>query len=92
MWFRRRLVNDESTNLGSVLLRMGLVTREQIKDALDVKTQQEEMLFGKILVTLGYISDNNLTEALRLQKKLRNGGAVEAMCEINGMLVCPPGR
>jgi hypothetical protein len=54
--------------IGELLLLKGLITREQLQQALLFKsTQRQDKLLGQILVELGYISEEQLCGILALQ-------------------------
>ncbi len=53
--------------LGRVLIKMGIITRDQIHQALDVQSKRRGPI-GRILVELGYLSEEQLNEALAAQK------------------------
>jgi type IV pilus assembly protein PilB len=53
--------------LGRVLIKMGMLTREQVHEALEIQTQRRGPL-GRILVELGYITEDVLNKALAAQK------------------------
>jgi type IV pilus assembly protein PilB len=52
--------------LGGILMSEGLVTPEQITEALE-KQKETGNLLGEILVELGYITENNLVKILSMQ-------------------------
>lgn len=54
--------------IGELLLLKGLITREQLQQALLFKsTQRQDKLLGQILVELGYVSEEELRGILALQ-------------------------
>lgn len=52
--------------LGEILIEHGLITPEQLQEALDVQANTKEKL-GAILVNLGYVSEPNLMAVLEFQ-------------------------
>lgn len=56
--------------LGQILLKKGLVSTEQLREALDVQ-KKEKGLLGDILIKLGYITEEKLSIALASQTDLR---------------------
>ncbi|MDR7562794.1 MAG: ATPase, T2SS/T4P/T4SS family, partial [Armatimonadota bacterium] len=52
--------------LGRILLRMGLVTEEQLEQALAIHERTREKL-GRILVSMGVITEQDLTKAIGIQ-------------------------
>ena len=64
--------------IGSVFLSMGLITEEQLKEALEIQNTDSRRL-GKILVSLGYVTSDELARALstsqrRVRGALRGSG------------------
>lgn len=52
--------------LGQVLIEHGLITAEQLQEALDIQINNKEKI-GTILVELGYLSEPNLMAVLEFQ-------------------------
>lgn len=63
--------------LGSVLISLGKVTREQVVEALEIQKQTREKL-GEILVKLGYCTEDDVTTAL----SIRSGHRAVSLNEI----------
>lgn len=76
----RRFVDDERSNIGNVLLKMGALTEAELETA--VSRQDGTKRLGEILIERGVIDQEALDLALALQKDLRNGKAVDAMLRI----------
>jgi len=57
--------NAQSDRLGEVLVRHGLLTPEQLEDAM--KRLQPDVSLGKVLVQLGYLSPKELVQGAHLQ-------------------------
>lgn len=76
--FAKPLVTEEESNIGKILHDMGLVTKAQISRAVGRHEAEEQEKIGMCFVKLGFISKDELDEALDLQSKLRNGKAIEA--------------
>ena len=55
--------------LGEMLVENGVITREQMNQALEVQ-QEEGGLIGIILVSQGIISEQKLVEYLAMQAKI----------------------
>ena len=54
--------------LGRVLIKMGLIKREQVHQALSVQKQARESVpIGQVLINLGHITEENLQLALAFQ-------------------------
>ena len=69
--------NDAST-LGSILLRMGKITREQLHRAVGVQARTDEFLLGALLIDQGAVSQGDVAKALEIQHKLRSGAGADA--------------
>lgn len=52
--------------LGEIMLNLGLVTEEQIEEALEIQKLEEKRL-GKVLVEHGFVSESNLVDTLSTQ-------------------------
>jgi type IV pilus assembly protein PilB len=52
--------------LGEILIEHGLISPEQLQEALDIQTKSHDKL-GSILVNLGYVSEPNLMAVLEFQ-------------------------
>jgi hypothetical protein len=74
-----------SVDIGNVLVRMGLVTPEQIEHAVQRQAREDRgTRLGEVLVGMGAITRSQLDEALRKQKAMRSGKAVDVMVELVG--------
>ncbi|HMK49230.1 MAG TPA: ATPase, T2SS/T4P/T4SS family [Thermodesulfovibrionales bacterium] len=58
--YRKRL------NLGTLLVQMGLISQEEIEDALELQKTEGKKL-GRILIEQGYITESNLVNTLSIQ-------------------------
>ena len=81
-FFKRRKREKHETTIGHVLLRLGLVSDDDIEEALRSKEAQGGKLLGEILLGAEKITEGDLKRALKLQRRMRNGGAIEAEVEI----------
>lgn len=52
--------------LGEVLLERGLITRDQLDKALEIQKEQGGLI-GKILVSLGYVKEEDIAHAITVQ-------------------------
>lgn len=67
--------NADPASIGNILLRMRLITQEQIELIIsEQKTMKEDLLLGNLMVAKGWITRDQLELALAAQKGLRNGG------------------
>lgn len=80
-FWRKRFLSDEESNLGRVLMQMDAVTPSQVAKACEYQREHGEM-FGEALVSLGAITPDTLSHALRLQAMMRKGREADAMLEI----------
>lgn len=76
---------DDETSIGNVLLRMRVVTREQLLTAVGKKAAYDEMLLGALLKELGFCTASDVAKALMLQAKMRGGDPAEAALELMEM-------
>lgn len=60
--------NQFANRLGTMLLRGGFITDEQLKDALD-RNQRTGLPLGYILINSGYVNHDQLRGPLKLQKE-----------------------
>lgn len=56
--------------LGRVLTKLGKVTRDQVQEALNLQRTRKEPI-GKLLISLGYINETDVLEALAGQAGMR---------------------
>ena len=74
----------QETDLGNVLLKMGVIDESTLKAALAEQTDVEKRrsLLGSILVKMGKLDEAVLKKALKIQKQLRTGNKADAMIDI----------
>lgn len=70
------------TDLGTVLMKMGLVSDEDVKRAAARQRLEDRSKIGKVMVGMGLITEKQLADALSKQRRMRNGQAAEVMAEI----------
>ncbi len=61
-------INDRAFRIGQVLIQLGLITEEQIEQALalqSIATDPERI--GEVLVDVGYISESDISQAVATQ-------------------------
>lgn len=71
----------DSTNLGNVLLKMGIISGEELDRALDVQRDKDQLL-GACLVFIGALTQDELELALELQEKMRGRRGVDAFLDL----------
>ena len=52
--------------LGDMLLELGLITQDQLKEALEFQSKEKDRL-GSILIKHKFITEGQLIDALRMQ-------------------------
>lgn len=67
---------DDNASLGSILMDLEFVTRDQLNVVLEQqkvrrKRVNEETLLGRMLITEGYITEDQLQEAIVMQGRFR---------------------
>lgn len=71
-FFRRRSDDPEDQSIGSILLRLGFITRPQLHSALATKLKADAAtLLGEILVAQGAVTRGQLERALAQQFAVR---------------------
>lgn len=71
---------QESTRLGSILVRQGLVTREELTQALFAQHQQSLPL-GEVLMSMGICAQADIEAALSRQAEIREEFLKQEMAE-----------
>lgn len=64
--------NPQAMRLGELIEHLGLLTREELREALQV-SQETGLPVGRILVMSGYIQDRMLNSVIEAQSMLREG-------------------
>lgn len=80
--FFARTANRVPWDIGDVLVNLGHVTVDKVKEAASVQQSEKRKKIGQVLVDLGHVSKVDLEEALKVQKQLRNGHGAKAMATI----------
>lgn len=73
----RNPFSDEAS-LGNVLIKMKALTKEQLHTAIGRKAYHDDMLLGALLREMGFVDDEQVANALKVQAKLRKGDSGEA--------------
>ena len=66
MVYSRREIISKKQLFGQILLKRGLITDEQLRDALNTQKKEGGVL-GEILVKLGYLTERDVVVALIVQ-------------------------
>ncbi|HLY75375.1 MAG TPA: protein kinase [Planctomycetota bacterium] len=61
--------------LGKIALREGLITREQLFDCLQAQERNPSKSIGSIMVSRGYLRNEDVDRLVEIQKKAFEGGA-----------------
>jgi predicted Zn finger-like uncharacterized protein len=64
--------------LGKIALREGLITREQLFDCLQAQERNPSKSIGSIMVSRGYLRNEDVDRLVEIQKKAFEGGGVDA--------------
>jgi hypothetical protein len=76
---RMKAVSD----IGSMLLRLGVVSEDQLRKAVEAQLKNHhDTRLGEMLVKLGYVTEEQVTRALKMQKLMRSHRASEVMSDI----------
>ncbi|WP_419813414.1 hypothetical protein [Bacterioplanoides sp.] len=69
---------QQKSRLGTLLIHKGLITRQQLDQALTQQAQSGQRL-GELLVSNGWLTDRQLSRALKKQSRYRLVAAISAM-------------
>ncbi len=58
--------NQKEPHLGEFLVENGIITREQLDEALEMQKDNRERLVGEILVTMGVLTKEQLVMAVEM--------------------------
>jgi len=68
------LPKDDPSSIGAILVAMGVISEEQLQDAVQEQHNvRMDVMLGKLLLANGIISAAQLETALRSQNDLRSG-------------------
>ena len=81
----------EQTRLGDILISKGLITQNQLEDAIDEQSRRKRLLdpadttatvtpLGEILIEMGFIDRMQLKRGLNWQQRLRHASIAMALC------------
>ena len=59
-------MDDEEYKIGRFFIENGIINETQLQEALDLQADNKERLLGEILVTLGYLTKDELIMALEM--------------------------
>lgn len=69
---------QQKSRLGTLLLHKGLVTRQQLDEALTIQSETN-MRLGEVLIQKGWLTERQLSRALRKQSRYRLIAAMTAV-------------
>lgn len=81
-------VQNKSTRLGDILVDRGVITRQQLREAIEIQQARRELLeknglaastptpIGELLIELGFINRQQLAQTLSWQQRLRKATLV----------------
>ncbi len=59
-------INDNEYKIGEFFVENGIINEYQLNDALELQKDNKERLLGEILVTLGFLTKEDLIMALEM--------------------------
>lgn len=73
---------EDPSSIGNVLLKLGKISHEQLLRAIGQRAQFDEMLLGALLKQLGYVSEWDIAQALKIQAEMRQGNPLTAELDV----------
>lgn len=71
-------LTQDPTSIGSILMKMGVVTRAQVEEVMEEQIRlREDALLGKLLVAKGYCTNEQFDLAMEAQRLIREGTGAE---------------
>jgi len=82
MLTKEPVLEPDPTNIGNVLLQMGVVTPDRLTTAVLAQSvnvvETPDRRLGAVMVALGLVTEDELSWALRVQEALRSSDRLEA--------------
>lgn len=72
----------DPANLGNILLKMGSVQLDRLKEAVVAQMDNRDLRLGTVLVSLGLVNQVDLAYALNVQNLMRRGKDTDAAMAI----------
>lgn len=72
----------DPSSIGSILLKIGAITAEQLDKALEHKVQFDEALLGSLLRQSGHVTGKDMALAMKIQHELRQGSTLTAELDV----------
>jgi hypothetical protein len=73
---------EDPSSIGNILLKMGVITPDQLRKAIGQKIKFDEALLGTLLKQLGYVNGKDIATALKIQNEMREGSALNAELDV----------
>lgn len=73
---------EDPSSIGNVLLKLGKLSREQLLSAVGQRAHFDEMLLGALLRQLGYVTEFDVAQALKIQADMRRGDPLTAELDV----------
>lgn len=73
---------DDPTSIGNVLLKLGKVNHTQLLQAVGQRVHFDEMLLGALLRQMGYITEFDIAQAMKIQAEMRGGNPLAAELDV----------
>lgn len=73
---------SDAESVGNILIRMGVITKAQLLEALGQKAYHDDMLLGAVLKQQRMANDRQVAQALSIQAKMRSGERALAELEL----------
>ena len=75
---QKRQEIQQRSRLGTLLIHKGMITRQQLDEALTLQAQSG-MRLGEVLVNNGWLTERQLSKALKKQSRYRLIAAISAV-------------
>lgn len=74
----RESASVDGTSLGNLLLKAGMITAEQLQEALDFQDENPDHMLGEALVQMGVVDKDTVETLIETQKarRTKHDGAV----------------
>lgn len=86
MSFWNRNPKEDATSIGNILLEMGVITEDELREAAEVQKKSPGILLGAHLVRMGVLSEYDLEKAIAHQE-MRRGHRSQAVQRIAAVAV-----
>lgn len=68
---KKKSNGSDPSNIGNILLQLGLLTEEQLKQIVQRAQEEQDKVFGQIAIEAGYINQADVDLALAKQAMMR---------------------